>query len=52
MLADEVHQAMTSRGYRGDARTLDRFRISAVDIVALAGAAACILLLLGGDRAL
>jgi cobalt/nickel transport system permease protein len=52
VLADEVHQAMTSRGYRGDARTLDRFRIAAVDVVALAGAAACILLLLAGDRAL
>jgi cobalt ECF transporter T component CbiQ len=49
-LADEVHQAMTSRGYRGDARTLDRFRVRAVDLVALAGAATCILLLIGGDR--
>jgi cobalt ECF transporter T component CbiQ len=51
VLADEVHQAMTSRGYRGDARTLDRFRIGAADLVAVAAAATCILLLIGGDRA-
>ena len=36
VLADEVHQAMISRGYRGDARTLDRFRITALDIAVLA----------------
>ena len=51
-LADEVHQAMTSRGFRGDARTLDRFHVTAADAVALIATAACILLLLGGDRAL
>jgi cobalt ECF transporter T component CbiQ len=51
-LADEVHQAMTSRGFRGDARTLDRFRITTADVTALAATAACIVLLLGGDRAL
>jgi cobalt/nickel transport system permease protein len=52
VLADEVHQAMTSRGYRGDARTLDRFRITALDIAVLATAAAGMLLLIGGDRAI
>ena len=51
-LADEVHQAMTSRGYRGDARTLDRFRVTSLDIAALACAALCMLLLIGGDRAI
>ena len=52
ILADEVHQAMTSRGYRGDARTLDRFRITTLDIAVLATAAAGMLLLIGGDRAI
>jgi cobalt/nickel transport system permease protein len=52
VLADEVHQAMTSRGYRGDARTLDRFRVTAADVVALAAVAASVVLLVGGDRAL
>jgi len=51
-LADEVHQAMTSRGFRGDVRTLDRFHLAAADAVALLATATCILLLLGGDRAL
>lgn len=51
-LADEVHQAMTSRGYRGDARTLDRFGVAALDIAVLACAVACMLLLIGGDRAI
>lgn len=51
-LADEVHQAMTSRGYRGDARTIDRFHLRAADVAALALAAGAVLILLGGDRAL
>jgi cobalt/nickel transport system permease protein len=52
ILADEVHQAMTSRGYRGDARTLDRFRVTPLDLVVLALTAAGMLLLIGGDRAI
>jgi cobalt ECF transporter T component CbiQ len=51
-LADEVHQAMSSRGYRGDARTLDRFRVAPLDVAVLALAALCMLLLIGGDRAI
>ena len=39
-------------GFRGDARTLDRFHPTAADAVALLATATCILLLLGGDRAL
>ncbi|MGH3796726.1 MAG: cobalt ECF transporter T component CbiQ [Pseudonocardiaceae bacterium] len=30
-LSEEVHQAMTARGYRGDAMTLDRHRLRAID---------------------
>jgi cobalt ECF transporter T component CbiQ len=51
-LADEVHQAMTSRGYRGDARTLDRFRVTAIDVAVLTCSVLCMLLLIGGDRAI
>jgi cobalt ECF transporter T component CbiQ len=51
-LADEVHQAMTSRGYRGDARTLDRFRVTAADVAALCTVAVAAMLLIGGDRVL
>ena len=50
--SEEVHQAMIARGYRGDARTLDRFRIAALDIAVLAAAAVAMLLLIGGDRAI
>jgi cobalt/nickel transport system permease protein len=48
-LSEEVHQAMTARGYRGDAQTLQAFRfttrdaIAAVTVLALAGA------IYGGD---
>jgi energy-coupling factor transporter transmembrane protein EcfT len=52
VLADEVHQAMTSRGYRGDARTLDRFRVTTLDVAVLVGATLAMLLLIGGDRAI
>ena len=53
VLADEVHQAMTSRGYRGDARTLDRFRITAPRHRRRSPAPPPgMLLLIGGDRAI
>jgi len=49
-LSEEVHQAMVARGYRGNARTVQAFRITALDVVAglvvLAAAAA----VLGGDH--
>jgi energy-coupling factor transporter transmembrane protein EcfT len=51
-LSDEVHQAMTARGFRGDAVTTTEFRLRAVDAawaVATVLAAAALLL---GDRAL
>jgi len=51
-LSEEVHQAMVSRGYTGDARTLDSFRTGAREI---AWAVACLLTAvaaLGVDRAI
>ena len=51
-LSEEVHQAMVSRGFTGDARTLDSFRTGANEI---AWAAACLLTCfaaLGVDRAI
>ncbi|WP_433087705.1 cobalt ECF transporter T component CbiQ [Dactylosporangium sp. CA-052675] len=38
-LSEEVHQAMTARGYTGDARTLHGFRLSPLDGWFVAGAA-------------
>ncbi len=49
-LSEEVHQAMTARGYRGDAKTLQRFRLTGLDVLA---AACCLVLaaaVLTGDR--
>jgi cobalt ECF transporter T component CbiQ len=51
-LSEEVHQAMVARGYRGDARTLDRFTPAALDAVWVVACAAIALLVLGGDRLL
>ena len=51
-LSEEVHQAMTSRGYRGDARTLDVARFRLADAATFAVAALAAALLIGGDRAL
>lgn len=49
-LSEEVHQAMTARGYRGDAKSLQRFRLTGLDVLA---AACCLVLaaaVLTGDR--
>jgi cobalt ECF transporter T component CbiQ len=48
-LADEVHQAMASRGYRGDARTLAAGRIGRSDVALVATAALVGALVLIGD---
>lgn len=39
VLSEEVHQAMVSRGYRGNARTLDRQRIGVADVLFFAATA-------------
>jgi cobalt ECF transporter T component CbiQ len=49
-LAEEVHQAMAARGYRGDAKALHASRLSAVDAAFMLSAAAVSVLVLTGDR--
>jgi cobalt/nickel transport system permease protein len=49
-LSDEVHMAMVSRGYTGDAKTLDAPAVGAADLLFLAGVVAFAVLALGGDR--
>ncbi len=51
-LADEVHQAMVARGYRGDVHGYASARLRLMDGVALASALAAAVLLVGGDRVL
>jgi cobalt/nickel transport system permease protein len=51
-LAEEVHQAMLARGYRGNARTLERFAPAALDAAWVAACLAVAVLVLGGDRLL
>lgn len=51
-LSEEVHQAMTARGYRGDAKTLERFRFAGRDAVFAVAVLAAAALIVGGDRLL
>jgi cobalt ECF transporter T component CbiQ len=51
-LADEVHLAMVSRGFTGEVRTLDRFRVRALDWAWAAAALVAALAVIGGDRVL
>lgn len=51
-LSEEVHQAMTARGYTGDAKTLQRFRLTGRDIAAGALVLVCAVLVVGGDHLL
>ena len=51
-LSDEVHQAMTSRGYTGDARSLDRRSPVWRDWIWLAACIATVVAVIGVDRAL
>ncbi|MGA8116312.1 MAG: cobalt ECF transporter T component CbiQ [Actinocatenispora sp.] len=48
-LSEEVHQAMVARGFRGDAKVLERFRFRGTDLVFAAGVVLLAVLLLGGD---
>ncbi len=43
---------MVARGYRGDARTLDRWRVGLAELVWIAGSTVAAGALLGLDRAL
>ena len=49
-LSDEVHMAMVSRGYNGDAKTLQAPSVGAADLLFLAGVVAFAVVALGGDR--
>lgn len=49
-LSEEVHMAMTSRGFRGDAKTLGGLRIAGLDVAFALSGAALAALALGGDR--
>ncbi len=51
-LSEEVHMAMVSRGYRGDAHTVESFRLRALDLAAAAVVLATAAAIYGGDRIL
>lgn len=51
-LSEEIHQAMLARGFSGEAVSLERTRIGAIDLAALAACLALSILVVGGDRAL
>jgi cobalt ECF transporter T component CbiQ len=51
-LADEVHQAMVARGYRGDVHGYATARLRLLDGVAVVTALGAAVLLVGGDRIL
>jgi cobalt/nickel transport system permease protein len=51
-LSEEVHLAMVSRGYRGQAHTIEAFRLRPRDLVAGAAALVGAVLIYGGDRLL
>jgi len=51
-LSDEVYSAMIARGYNGQARTLDRSRVSSGDVVWIAGCLVGIVLVMWWDRVL
>jgi cobalt/nickel transport system permease protein len=48
-LSEEVHMAMIARGYRGNARTLQTFRLAAVDGLAAVVVVAAAVAIYGGD---
>lgn len=51
-LSEEVHQAMTARGYRGDAKTVQAFRLRALDAYVVLAVVAFAALILMGDHLL
>jgi len=50
-LSEDVHQAMVARGYDGDARMLERSRLTLVDVAWIGACILVVMLLLGVDRA-
>ena len=51
-MSEEVHQAMTSRGYRGNARVLGQARPAAADLLFVLAAAGFAAALIAGERVL
>jgi len=51
-LSEEVHQAMTARGYTGHHHTMDGFRVTALDLLACAASALAAVTIVGGDHLL
>jgi cobalt ECF transporter T component CbiQ len=51
-LSEEVHQAMVSRGYRGEATTVQTFRLRATDVVFVTAACLCAATTWWGDKLL
>jgi cobalt ECF transporter T component CbiQ len=51
-VSEEVHHAMVARGYRGDAKTLQVFRLSAADAFFVVAVILAGFMILGGDRLL
>jgi len=51
-MSEEVHQAMVSRGYTGQARTMSAFRVRTIDAVWIALCPVVIVVAIGIDRAL
>ncbi|HEX2804573.1 MAG TPA: CbiQ family ECF transporter T component [Kineosporiaceae bacterium] len=49
-LSEEVHMAMVSRGYRGDAKSIQSFRLTALDAVAAVTVLATAVVIIGGDH--
>ena len=49
-LSEEVHMAMVSRGYRGDAKTIQSFRLTSLDAVAATIVLATAVAIIGGDH--
>ena len=51
-MSEEVYQAMVSRGYAGQARTLSAFKVRAIDVAWVACCTIVIALVVGVDRAI
>jgi energy-coupling factor transporter transmembrane protein EcfT len=51
-LSEEVHQAMTARGYRGDAKTLEHRRPRAIDAYYIVSVVIFAAVMLIGDHLL
>jgi cobalt/nickel transport system permease protein len=49
-LSEEVHHAMVARGFRGDAKTLERHRFTTIDLYCALAVVVLVVALIGGDH--